>query len=252
MITVLSPAKTLDMNKVELDLEKTIPRFLDNAEELIEELRELEVHDISKLMKVSEDLSVLNFMRYKEWKKEKSGEEKQAILAFKGEAYRGLKADGFSKEDLEFANKHLRILSGLYGVLKPLDGIKPYRLEMGIKLKVGVNKNLYEYWGDTLSNSLLEELEFHKDNNIINLASEEYFKAVGLNSGYNVVTPIFKERKGLELKVISVYAKKARGLMCNYIIKNRIDSLEALKKFNEEGYEFSEEYSNMNNFVFIR
>lgn len=252
MITVISPAKTLDLSKVEMELEKSTPQFLDKSEKLIKELKKFEVQDISLLMKISEELALLNFTRYQNWDKENKEDDKQAVLAFKGEVYRGLNVQAFSREDLYFANNNLRILSGLYGVLRPLDGIKPYRLEMGIKLKIGNNKNLYEYWDKVLANNLLKELESHKEKVIINLASEEYYKALKLDDKVRVITPIFKERKGLELKIVTVYAKKARGLMCNYIIKNRIESFEELKAFGEDGYEFSKEYSDMNNLVFIR
>jgi cytoplasmic iron level regulating protein YaaA (DUF328/UPF0246 family) len=205
-------------------------------------------------MKISPKLSKLNFEKFKVW----SGSlvsARHCITAFKGEVYRGMDVGSYTIEDYFYANDNLRILSGLYGVLKPFDGINQYRLEMGIKLKFKQYKNLYEYWGNKLMLNIYEDVKKKKNNMIVNLASYEYFKAIEnieKLEGIKVITPIFKEYRNGEYKIITLKAKRARGLMVSFIIKNKIESLEELKRFDMEGYEFNEDLSSDINLVFTR
>ncbi|QAA31484.1 peroxide stress protein YaaA [Clostridium manihotivorum] len=252
MLMIISPAKTLDFEKVDIDLKLTTPRFLNEARMLIEELRKKTPEDISRLMKLNLQLAELNHTRYFQWKETKGDIDKQAVLAFKGEVYRGLRAYDMNIEELEYADRHLRILSGLYGILRPLDAIKPYRLEMGIKLKNGANKDLYGFWQDKIAKDIDSELENHKEKIILNLASEEYYKAIKNYIKSPVIDITFKDRKAGVYKIIPVYAKKARGLMARYIIKNKVESLEEIKNFDLEDYSYSEEMSSKNNLVFLR
>lgn len=252
MIAILSPAKTLDLTPVNIENEFSTPKFLNEAEIIMQELKKLQVHDICTLMKVNEQLGVSTFIRNQEWERFDGINEKPCVLSFKGEAYRGLNANEFTKEDLEFCNEHLRILSGLYGILKPLDGIKPYRLEMGTKISIDNKKDLYNFWRIILSEEIENQVKQQEEKVLLNLASEEYFKVLDTKHKLRVVTPVFKERKGFDYKNITVYAKKARGLMINYIVKNRIDNVEKIKQFNLEGYIFNEELSKGDNWVFTR
>ena len=252
MIVVLSPAKTLDLTPSKVEIEVSTPKFLKESEIIMRKLKQLQVHDICTLMKVNESLGISTFIRNQEWEKFNGKDEKPCVLSFKGEAYRGLSANDFTVEELKFCNKHLRILSGLYGVLKPLDGIKPYRLEMGTKISIDNKKDLYDFWRIILSKEVEKEVEQQEEKVLLNLASEEYFKVLDTKHKLRVVTPVFKERRGVGYKNITVYAKKARGLMANYIIKNRIDNIEKIKYFNVEGYVFNEELSKDDTWVFTR
>lgn len=254
MLAVLSPAKTLDLTNVEnLNIRVSEPIFLEEAEIIMDNLKRLEVPEICSLMKISEELGVHTFTKIQDWNTIYYGDEKPFVLAFKGEAYRGLNADDFTEEDLEFCNDSLRILSGLYGVIKPLDGTKAYRLEMGTKISIEGSKNLYDFWGNKIEESILEDLEDHNEKVIINLASNEYYKSIKkIEKKVRVITPIFKERKGFEYKVVTVYAKKARGEMVRYITKNKITDSESLKKFDLDGYEFNVELSEGDTWVFTR
>lgn len=254
MLVVISPAKTLDFEFLNDNLPMSEARFLKKSSIIVEELRKLDSYAISKLMKLSDKLSKLNEERFNNWNTSLDGAN-HCLLAFKGEVYRSLDVGSFTEEEFFYANSHLRILSGLYGVLRPFDGIQPYRLEMGTKLKVNDEKDLYNFWGDTLIKSLIKELEKHNEKVIINLASNEYFKSVqGIEkeNEIRVVTPIFKENKGGEYKIVTMKAKRARGLMTRYIIQNEIEKIEEIKSFNEEGYEFSSELSSENEWVFVR
>lgn len=254
MIVLLSPSKTLDLSKLEcLKIKTSKPKFIPEAETIMRELKNLEVQDLCSLMKISEDLGVHIFTKTQDWNTIYYGDEKPFILSFKGEAYRGLNADDFTKEDLEFCNGSLRILSGLYGIIKPLDGTKAYRLEMGTKISVDGSKNLYDFWGSKIEEAILEELKFHDKKVIINLASNEYYKSIKkIEKKVKVITPVFKERKGFEYKVITVYAKKARGEMVRYITKNRLTDPESLKNFDLDGYEFNRELSDESTWIFTR
>ena len=200
-------------------------------------------------------MATLNFDRYQSWSATKkiSADSKPALFVFQGDVYQGLQADTFNKKDISFAQKHLRILSGLYGELRPLDLIKPYRLEMGTKLKNIKGKNLYEFWGTKVQENILKELKSNKSSLIVNLASKEYFSVLGkMPHDVNVVSPVFKDFKNGQYKLISFYAKKARGYMSNWIIKNRITDSNDLKLFNAEGYKFSKSESTETEPVFLR
>lgn len=254
MIVVISPAKTLDFHKINETLPMTKPEFLKEAKVLIKELKEYDNISLGKLMKISDKLATLNKDRFQTWS-DSLDEARQCLIAFKGDAYRGIDVGGFTMEDFFYANDHLRILSGLYGILRPFDGINEYRLEMGIRLKVDKCKNLYEYWGNKLTHKLAEQVKEKGDNILVNLASYEYFKSVENIEeveGIKVVNPIFKEERNGEYKIISFKAKRARGLMTSYIMKNKITTIEELKDFRDEGYEFNEELSSDKDLVFTR
>ena len=254
MLIVISPAKTLDLQKRYDNLPMTEPRFLEKSKVIMEELSSYDVNSLEKLMKISNKLAVVNKERNDSWTPNIEN-AKQAILTFKGEVYRGMDAQSFTDAELFYANDHLRMLSGLYGSIRPFDGIKEYRLEMGTKIPVKGSKNLYEFWGKTIENSIMEEIRTHKNKVIINLASKEYFKAIeGVEKleDIKVITPIFKERRGDEYKIITLKAKNARGLMTRYILQNEIEDIEKIKEFNLDGYEYNEEMSNESEFVFTR
>lgn len=254
MIVVISPAKTLDFEEKDSNLPMSEPRFLDKSQEIIDEIINYDSYSLEKLMKISTKLATLNRDRFQKWTTSLDT-SKQALLAFRGEVYRGMDVGSLSHSELFYANEHLRILSGLYGVLRPLDGINEYRLEMGTKLKVNGLKDLYEFWDTTLEESLIEELKSHSNKTIINLASNEYFKAIeGLKNSdkVKVVTPIFKEYRNDKYKIITLNAKKARGMMTRYIIQNEIENIEDIKKFDIDGYSFNEDMSNENELVFTR
>ena len=254
MIIVISPAKTLDFDIKNENLPMSEPRFLDKSQEIINEIKKYDSFSLEKLMKISSKLATLNEERFDKWTKSLDT-SKQCLLAFKGDVYRGMDVMSLSDTEIFYANEHLRILSGLYGVLRPLDGINEYRLEMGTKLNINGYKDLYEFWGKDLEESLLNELSNHKNKILINLASNEYFKAVESlkeNNKIKVVTPIFKEYRGDKYKIIALNAKRARGLMTRYIIQNEIEDISEIKKFNLDGYEFNEEMSSDTEYVFTR
>ncbi|NLL30054.1 MAG: peroxide stress protein YaaA [Clostridiales bacterium] len=254
MIIVISPAKTLDFEKRYENLPITNPRFLNKSKEIMKELVKYDSSSLEKLMKVSAKLAKLTEERNEKWNTSLES-AKQALLAFRGEVFRGMDSLSFTDAELFYANDHLRILSGLYGVLRPFDGINEYRLEMGTKLPVEGKKNLYEYWGKTLEESIAEELKNSSSKILINLASKEYYKsieAIEKEKEIQVITPVFKELRGDEYKVITIRAKRARGLMTRYIIQNEIDNIEDIKKFNIEDYEYNEELSNDKELVFTR
>jgi hypothetical protein len=254
MIIVLSPAKTLDFSK-SINVNHTVPEFLNKSSKLIKVLKTKEPKDIASLMGLSDKLAVLNFDRYQSWNSSKtlSSESKPSLFVFQGDVYSGLKAEEFSKHEVAFAQKHLRILSGLYGVLRPLDVMKPYRLEMGTKLNIDNAKNLYEFWGDDLKNKILDELLNQRSDLLINLASVEYFKSLGkMPEHVTTVSPIFKDQKNGTYKIISFYAKKARGTMARWIIRNKVTDFEKLVEFADDGYYFSEKDSTLSEPVFLR
>lgn len=252
MLAVISPAKTLDFETPARTDVSTTPGFLEDSQILVERMRELAPADISKLMKISDKLGVLNSTRYETWSLPfTSDNAKQAVLAFKGDVYTGLDAETLTPEQDEYAQQHLRILSGLYGVLKPLDLMQPYRLEMGTKLSNARGKDLYQFWGDKITNSLNSELG--EGDVLINLASNEYFKSVQpKNLHARIITPVFKDTKNGVQKIISFYAKKARGLMTRYMIDNQIDHAEALKEFDVAGYQFDAKQSTDSEWIFTR
>ena len=254
MKLVISPAKTLDFESAPVTQTYSNPAFLDNSQLLIDELKELSQADVATLMKLSDKLAALNVARFGSWKTPFTPDNaKQALLAFKGDVYTGLNAESFSEEDFSFAQEHLRILSGLYGLLKPLDLIQPYRLEMGTRFANSRGKNLYEFWDMQLTDALNREFANDKEPVLIHLASNEYFKALKTkNLQAEIITPVFKDWKNGQYKMISFYAKKARGLMAAYIIQNQLSDPEQLKSFDTEGYYFSEEHSKGNEWVFLR
>ncbi|MCB1666863.1 MAG: peroxide stress protein YaaA [Porticoccaceae bacterium] len=254
MLLVISPAKTLDYETQPTTQAHSTPDFLADSEELILKLRALSPPQISELMGISDKLGDLNFGRYLNWQLPFTmANAKQAVLAFKGDVYTGLQADQLSEVELQWAQQHLRILSGLYGVLRPLDLMQPYRLEMGIRFANNRGKNLYEFWGEKITQALNAQLKQQHSETLINLASNEYFKSVKTGSlNAEVITPVFKDWKGDKYKVISFFAKKARGLMCQYIIKNRIETAEAIKKFDLGGYQYNEAMSSAREWVFCR
>ncbi|WP_027856164.1 peroxide stress protein YaaA [Marinobacterium jannaschii] len=254
MLTVISPAKTLDYETPPITETATLPEFSDHSAELIRQLRELSVQDIAVLMKLSDKLAALNVARYESWQPEFTRENaKQALLAFKGDVYTGLDAESFSETDLEFAQQNLRMLSGLYGLLKPLDLMQPYRLEMGTKFANSRGKDLYAFWGSIITEKLNELLAEQGSDVLVNLASNEYFKAVKKKElKARIITPVFKDQKNGQYKIISFYAKKARGLMSRYIIQHQISDPEQLKDFDLEGYRFAETMSEGDTLTFIR
>ena len=253
MLMIISPAKTLDYESPLATETHTQPDFLDDACELIDQLKELEPHQVSNLMSISDKLGQLNAERFQCWHTPFTPDNaRQAVLAFKGDVYTGLDAESFSEEDFSFAQKHLRILSGLYGLLKPLDLMQPYRLEMGTRFENTRGKDLYAFWGSKITEAL-NQLLASDDKVLVNLASNEYFKSVQKKHlDARLVTPQFKDWKNGQYKMISFYAKKARGLMCRYAIQNRITQADDLKGFNLDGYYFSEDQSDNNNWVFLR
>ena len=249
MLAIISPSKTQDFSQCNID-SFTQTRQIDNSDQLIGILKNKSKSQISKLMSLSEKLSELNFDRFQKFKLPFTLDNaKQAILAFKGDVYNGINAPELSSEDLEFAQGKVRMLSGLYGVVRPLDLIQPYRLEMGTKLSNAKGRDLYDYWGSEISSVLNDD----EPDLIINLASNEYFKAIDKKTlNANILDIVFKEKKGDSYKVIGIYAKRARGLMVNYIIRNRLESPEALKDFSDEGYRFDKELSTDSSWVYLR
>jgi cytoplasmic iron level regulating protein YaaA (DUF328/UPF0246 family) len=250
MLILISPAKTLDYSAPTFK-ESTQPDFQTDTHSLVRIMKKKSAKEIGELMHISDNLAELNDERFKTFQKDFTSENsKQALLAFKGDVYTKIEVDEYSKEDFEFAQKHLRILSGLYGLLKPLDLIQPYRLEMGIKLENKKGKNLYEFWDKKISKAINEA---SNGQTIINLASQEYFKSVHLKTLKSPLINIeFKEYKDNSYKIIGFFAKQARGMMSNFAIKNRITNPEQLKTFNESGYEYSEKMSDEKNWIFVR
>lgn len=254
MLIVISPAKKLGNDAGTRASIFTTPDYLDKSQQLIKRLRHLSELDISELMHVSSKIARLNFDRFEKWNKRFTADNSRpAVLAFRGDVYTGLDADSFSAADFKFAQQHLRILSGLYGLLRPLDLMMPYRLEMGTKLGTSRGKNLYEFWGDEITLGLNRQLKKDKSGILVNLASNEYFKSVrpGLLEA-DIITPAFKEYKSGEYKVIGIYAKKARGLLSRFIIKNKLADPGSIKEFSEAGYGFNSKLSKGNNRVFTR
>lgn len=242
MIILLSPAKTLDFETPSSQSVCTKPDFLDLSADLIQGLSGMPSDEISELMGISPKLAELNRSRYQNWAFIHSPENaKQAALAFKGDVYEGLRAWEFNKNDFTFAQKHLRILSGLYGILKPLDLIQAHRLEMGTLYANPAGKDLYAFWGNRLVQSINHDLTKSKSEFLVNLASQEYFKAAKEKEiETQVISPVFKDEKNGQFKIISFYAKKARGYMSAYLIKNRIKDLQGLMSFAEQGYQLNE------------
>lgn len=253
MLIVLSPAKKLNENRSVLK-NSTTPEFVDEAEKLIKQLKKYSPKKIKGLMGLSDALAELNVERYSQWTNQHSEQNaKNAALIFDGEVYSGLDAENFSAKEMSYAQNHLRLLSGLYGILRPMDLVHPYRLEMGTKLKVGRKNNLYEYWGDKIVDEVNALLSTQESPILVNLASNEYFKVINKKKFKGqIVTPVFKDFNNGTYKSVMVYAKKARGMMANYIIKNKIETAEELIGFDYAGYCYSKEESTDNQLVFLR
>jgi len=254
MLMVISPAKSLDFETDPVTAKVSKPSMLADSQALIDELRHLAPHELSSLMSISDKLGSLNYDRYQSWQTPFTKKNaKQSILAFKGDVYTGLDAESFSEDDFNFAQAHLRILSGLYGLLRPLDLMQAYRLEMGTKFNNARGKNLYEFWDEKITQALNKQLKALDSDVLVNLASNEYFKSVKpkvLNA--RIITPVFKDLKNGQYKIVSFYAKKARGLMSAYAIKKGITDPAKLKRFNWEGYAYNKELTDGDNWVFTR
>lgn len=254
MLAIISPAKKLKFETRDTSLPSSEPGFLKETDQLISVARKLTRADLRAMMKISDNLADLNYQRFQDFKKNPDiTQTKQAVMAFAGDTYTGLDAETFDKEDLAFAQKHLRILSGLYGLLKPLDEIQPYRLEMGRKLKTKRGETLYAFWGDLIARSIDQQLKSHKHPVVINLASNEYFKAAGPKTlQSDIINPIFKENKSGQYKIIGLFAKRARGAMARFMIENRLSDPQDLKGFTKGGYRYKADMSEGNNWVFTR
>lgn len=254
MLVLLSPAKTLDYQSILPTDVHTLPRLLESSQQLIDLSRQLSASEIANLMSVSGKIAQLNVERFRDWQIDFDfSNSRQAIFAFKGDVYTGLDAYQFSDSDLNFAQQHLRMLSGLYGVLRPLDLMMPYRLEMGTKLQNIHGRNLYQFWGHQITDMINQDLAEQHSDLLINLASDEYYKAVKESKVQaKIIKPVFLDQKNGQYKVISFYAKKARGLMARFIIENRVQSIEGLKSFNLEGYYLDTVNSNDIELVFKR
>ncbi|WDE12778.1 peroxide stress protein YaaA [Thalassomonas haliotis] len=254
MLLVVSPAKNLDFESPLPTDAYSQPSLLEYSQSLIETCVKLTPAEIASLMSISDKLAGLNAARFSEWQQPFTpNNARPAVLAFNGDVYGGLDASSFCQDDFDFAQQHMRILSGLYGLLKPLDLMQAYRLEMGTKLENSKGKNLYQFWDNIITDALNQALAAQGDDVLINLASNEYFKAVKKkNLSAQVITPAFKDWKNGQYKMISFYAKKARGLMARYIIQNRLTEVGQLKGFDLGGYQYSEAFSKGNDWVFTR
>jgi len=253
MILIISPSKTQDFSPSVLT-QHTQARQLQQSQNLINTLVTLTPEELSSLMKISDKLSQLNWQRYQDFELPFNlSNAKQALLAFKGDVYSGIEAENYTDEDFAFAQQHLRLLSGLYGVLRPLDLVQPYRLEMGTRLKNSRGKNLYEFWGTQITDLLNQDLAIEKQPLLVNLASNEYFKSIQAKQlNAKILTLSFKENKNGIYKIIAIHAKRARGFMANFVIKNRITDEEELKGFNQAGYVFNPSLSTELEWVFSR
>jgi len=253
MIAIISPAKRLDFDN-EVKFDQSEVRFQNETKSLIELLRQKSDKEIKSLMSLSDRLANLNLERYQQFQTNVTPKDaKQALFAFQGDVYQGMLADTFNKAEVDYAQQHLRMLSGLYGILRPLDLIQPYRLEMGTKLAINQHKTLYSFWGDKIAKALQKDLEDQGDNILLNLASNEYFKAVdtkAMNS--RIIDVDFKEVKAGKYKTIAIYAKRARGMMVHYMVKNKITKPEHLQGFDHDGYTFNDSFSEENKLVFTR
>lgn len=256
MIILLSPAKSLDFDTVVNVNKCSVPMFINEVKSLIKDLKKLNVEEIEKLMKISNKLAMITYKRFQKFDDDITTGTKQAIYAYNGDVYKGLNTENLTKEDINYAQEHIRIISGLYGILRPLDLIKEYRLEMNIKLKNEKGNNLYEFWKYKLTDELISELEKQDEKVIINLSSGEYSKAISfdlIGEKYRVIDVIFKDKNKIgEYKIIGLYSKKARGMMASFIIRNRSENVEGLKEFCHGGYIFNKELSTEKEFVFTR
>ena len=250
----IQPAKTIDTSRHGVTERHSYPKYLEQSEELVDQLRHYSISQLKSLMNVSDKLATLTFERYAAWHSSYSVEEaQQAILAFSGEVFNGIQARSLREEDLLFAQEHIRMLSGLYGVLRPLDLILPYRLEMGAKMHNAKGNNLYEFWKAFIPKEIAEDTGMQDTRVLVNLASNEYFKSIQPGSfPYEIITPVFKESDGAGFRNVTIYAKKARGMMLRFIIQNRINNPEYLKAFDDEGYCFNNDLSSEKGWIFCR
>jgi len=250
MLTILSPAKKLLNIDTPYEGTSTTPLFSDKTKQLAKIMKSKSVEEIASLMDLSKDLAELNYTRYQSFA---SADSYPALYLFQGDVYQGLQSKSWAPDTVAYSQSHLRILSGLYGLLHPLDCIQPYRLEMGVRLENPAGKNLYVFWQESITRTLNQELETQRNPVLINLASTEYFKAVDEKKlNYPVVTINFYEKKNGALKMIGIHAKKARGVMAKFLMEHQIDDLEQLKKFDELGYQYHEATSSEKHFDFVR
>ncbi len=254
MLAVISPAKRLDFDTPSPTKKHSLPTYLEESTQLIATLRNKSPADLADLMGISAKLADLNYQRYAEWQTPFSTKNaKQAMAAFAGDVYMGLRANTYGERDFSWAQKHVRILSGLHGILKPLDLIQPYRLEMGTELTTPRGANLYDFWGNKVTDELNAALAEQTPAVLINLASKEYFNVLSVDRiKARIVTPVFKDLKNGRYKFLSFFAKKARGSMASYIVKNRVSTLKALKEFDCDGYYYSRELSSADEWIFLR
>lgn len=254
MLALISPAKTLDYETALPTDTYTQPRLLEQSQQLIDVCSKLSATEIASLMTLSEKIANLNVERFRDWNAEFDfSNARQALFAFKGDVYTGLDAYHLKDHDIDFAQQHLRMLSGLYGLLRPLDLMMPYRLEMGTKLKNSRGNNLYEFWGSIITDQINQDLAEIDAKLLVNLASDEYYKSVNEKKiQAEIIKPVFLDQKNGKYKVISFYAKKARGLMARYLIENKLSQVEQLKAFDSEGYYFDAESSSDKELVFKR
>lgn len=252
MLTVLSPSKNLDFETPLTTRKRSEPRFHERTAELINRLKAMSTQNLAELMSMSDDLANLNFERYQHWG-DKNGTGRPALLSFRGDVYLGLGADSFGERDHTAAQRRLRILSGLYGVLRPLDAIHPYRLEMGTTLPNSRGKDLYDYWNDEIANALNSELATHRSPVLVNAASNEYMSQDLVRKiNYRVVHCKFLDRHGDDYRFMSYYGKRARGLLARFVVLHRLDNPTRLRNFNEDGYYYSHDRSTSNTYVFLR
>lgn len=255
IIALISPSKTLDLTSSYPQSHYTLPELINFSQKLADHCKQLSQDDLSTLMKISEKLALLNFERFQQWQTPFTlNNARPSIYTFKGDVYEGLNSETLNHEEIQFAQSHLRILSGFYGVIRPLDLIQPYRLEMGIPLKNNHYVNLYQFWGDVITEHLNQQFDgTHHNHYLINLASNEYFKSINKKKiNANIIEPIFLDKSNSGYKVISFYAKKARGMMARFIIKNKISAVEDLKHFDYGHYQFQAKQSNESQWVFSR
>lgn len=254
MLIILSPSKTIDTNTTSNFKTFSLPHYINESKILVDTIKKLNTSQLSKLMSISPKLAQQTFDRFQFWNKSHVlSNSKQAILSFKGEVYTGLESTSFSEEDLLYSQEHLIIISGLYGILQPLDLLQPYRLEIATKLSIRDYTDLYSFWEVKITKQINRILKATNNSTIINLASNEYFKSINVKKlNANIITPIFKDDKNGTYKIVSIYAKKARGQMSRYIVKNTIDNIDELKLFNEDGYYYNADLSNSANLIFTR
>jgi len=254
MLIVISPAKKLDMTSLDSGFPAQEPELLSDSHELMNVLRDKDAFEVAELMKLSMKLADLNVARFQDWQTPfHEGNAKQALWAFQGDVYQTLDTRTLSTDDIQFSQQHLRILSGLYGLLRPMDWMQAYRLEMGTRLQNTRGKDLYMFWGNIITENINQALQAQGDDVLINLASQEYFKSIRPQSlGGKIVTPVFKEWKNGQYKIIGIHAKRARGLMTRFIIQNQLQTADELKAFDVQGYQWNDELSQDNTLVFTR